>query len=759
MTATTGQAEHAWLRAFFGPPNGVDWASLEQRAVSRELLDQILPWLEIVEHGAAQTPVVLPFIRAGEIVGWYATTRGPARAFELRRELTAWLGPTYLARFDELQESSADPMAAAMRQRFGGTVYRFAGASTGQMAERLMVFAKLARQRPATTTMLARPVGTIRSDFERALIVQDGVRAEAFISELRETGRLNEENLRYLDVRLKAGLGLWPQIARDHWLVKTLSDLPMPAQILADLIDALYRTYLEEPESIADSAALIEAFKQHLALPFPRLFASRRGIRTPRVVKAFLLFERALERPNAGFLNDLVALLPADDPALRLFLDLATNLPVQKLVELPGSPTVPVVGDAEAAEEAFEDGQYDRAFALYRSLPLSRRVLQRLLACTLFIDTDDVRRTMVVIVDTADPAFAASLPDPIRAKVDGLRDSLAPMASAALPVTKIDSWMAWANALASGGDTAKLSLLLERALTWDVSELTRHYAESSRFVGLLGGLSGEAASLARRAVPAIYNAVFPDGTRPDDTTRPIAILLFDLIALDETLTPTDLDLLLLLVELLITTGVSRADYINLVSGLEDVQRRVGSISHLTWSLDMAEALAVSPVPTDAAREARRQFFLLLVGQAQLFAHRLERQAVLPFRLLCRDYGLGDEVLGAIRLREAVATDIGVAELSGKTIAIYSLVEAAAARARLALLEMFPGVRVETNADTVATARLISLAKTADIFVFAWKSSSHQAYYCVKDAMGDREPIMAAGKGTASLLRAVLDSLR
>jgi hypothetical protein len=70
--------------------------------------------------------------------------------------------------------------------------------------------------------------------------------------------------------------------------------------------------------------------------------------------------------------------------------------------------------------------------------------------------------------------------------------------------------------------------------------------------------------------------------------------------------------------------------------------------------------------------------------------------------------------------------------------------------------MFPRVRVETNADQVASARLISLAKAADIFVFAWKSSSHQAYYCVKDAMKPREPILPTGKGTASLVRAVLD---
>ena len=71
--------------------------------------------------------------------------------------------------------------------------------------------------------------------------------------------------------------------------------------------------------------------------------------------------------------------------------------------------------------------------------------------------------------------------------------------------------------------------------------------------------------------------------------------------------------------------------------------------------------------------------------------------------------------------------------------------------------MYPGCRAEVNSDLVCTAQLTSLANAADLFVFAWKNSSHQAFYCVKDAMAPREPVWAAGKGTASILRAVADS--
>jgi hypothetical protein len=83
-------------------------------------------------------------------------------------------------------------------------------------------------------------------------------------------------------------------------------------------------------------------------------------------------------------------------------------------------------------------------------------------------------------------------------------------------------------------------------------------------------------------------------------------------------------------------------------------------------------------------------------------------------------------------------------LEGKTIGIYTLAEAAGSRAKAALEKLFPGCKVVVNSDLVATPQLTSLAKSADMFVFAWKSSSHQAFYCVKDSLTKGEPIWAAG---------------
>ncbi len=179
----------------------------------------------------------------------------------------------------------------------------------------------------------------------------------------------------------------------------------------------------------------------------------------------------------------------------------------------------------------------------------------------------------------------------------------------------------------------------------------------------------------------------------------------------------------------------------------------------TWQLSRSEALAILPCAYDKARDVRLRLFLQVLGQAAGFAHRLAQHDLVPIEILAKDYGVSPEAVSALR-RDEKGKDAGpvLPNLEGKTIGVYTLAEAAGSRAKAALEKLFPGCKVVVNSDLVATPQLTSLAKSADMFVFAWKSSSHQAFYCVKDSLTKGEPIWAPGKGTASILRAVLDNL-
>jgi hypothetical protein len=747
-----------WLARFFASPNELSWSSILDGSAPAEYVDHVRRWLLHLDDERSSSALILPFVRGARVTGWYATTQGRAGGYELGEDISAWLGPTWLSRFETVPEHVNDPMAVVLRDRFGGTVFRFTGPDENAMRTilvRLDDYCSLLDRKPKITRTQVRPIGTIRGDFERALLAGDGARAEAMIVELKKTGRLNEENLRYLDVRLSAGLGLWPQIAHNPWLIKTLVDLALPPQILADLVEALYRTYVDGVEAVGDAANLRDVFARHIAHPYPKLFASRRGIRSPRVVKAFILFEQLQATPDASIINDLLRLLPTGtDTSLFELSHIVETAP-------PSTETL------EQAHEAFDDGQIDRAFEFYLRLPLSRKTISRLVSCADTIGTEEARDRFLKYADGAGSELLASLAPAIERKIESLRKAKAtemylPSQSGALVgPTAVNPWLRWAEQLQTGRDVASAEQDVQSApIGWDASQIRESRQLAQKFADILGGLDGQASAVARASVPQIFASFFPDGVNTAPSAKPIASLLYLLIAMDEMLSRSDLDLLAQLTGLLIEQGLSSAEYVSLIGDLEDVQKRTGSYAYLPWSLDVCEALAVLPCPSDVARDARLRFFMSVLDLVAGFTHRLTTADLLPLENLAKDFGVRPETVSALKVTSAVEVSGSVVlpNLDGKTIAIYTLAEAAGSRAKTALEKLFPGCNVVVNSDIVATAQLANLARVADLFVFAWKSSSHQAFYCVKDALAGKEPIWAPGKGTASILRAVLDHL-
>lgn len=747
MIADLPPEESNWLRAFFAPPNEFTWAMLEADTTPT-LTSLVRPWLEELVRVPDRAAVVLPVIQRGAPVGWYATSVDRRSNDALVAELRAWLGPSYLARFEPVVAGIRDGRLQALRSRFGGEVWRLAGATPGdnaKIAGMLADFAKVRRERPPLRREITRPVGRIRADFDRALLAQDEHRATELLAELRSSGRLNEENLRYLEVRLQAGLGYWPQIARNHWMIATLSDLRPPPQTLADLVEALYRTFIEPLEASGDPQQLLQAFEATIARPYPRLFASRRGVRAPRVVKAFLLFERLRAQPTAALITELRDLLPSADRRSPLFAALSAPPP-------RAFPDPVIAAEADAA---FDDGEFDRAFELYMAAPMGRKTLNRLLLCADQIGADG-RGRLTAHLSTVDSALLGELSAPQQRRLAALHAATA-RGPASAPSTA-NSWMAWAAQLQAGHDLAAAERAVREApVTWDVSEFQVSETLSARFADLIGNLNGEAATVARRSVAALLAAFLSPATPPPPQIRPIAAMLFLLLAMDDPLSRADLDLLSQLVAQRLILGLSAPDYVELVRDLGDVHARVASYANLPWSLDTCETLALAPAPGPAAQEARLGFFMTVLGQAQGLSHRLQPPDLVTLDLLSKDFQVEAGAIAWLQLVREEAETRGLPNLAGKRIGIYTLAEAAGVRAKAALENMYPGCRVEINSDLVCTEQLTSLAKGVDLFVFAWKCSSHQAFYCVKDAMVPREPVWAAGKGTASILRAVAES--
>ncbi|WP_284760346.1 protein DpdD [Agrobacterium sp. fls2-241-TYG-188a] len=741
-----------WLEEFFAPPNGLAWSTISDGAEPADVAEVLRPWLALLGEADGKAPLVLPFVRDGGVTGWYAVAQRADRSDELRDLLMAWFGLTWFSRFEITSSSMADPLAAILRSAFGATVFRFTGGGPEQnrrISDGLVTMAGVLSRKPATDALVKRPIGTVRAEFDRALLLRDETNATALLEELRDAGRLSDENLRYLEVRFRAGLGLWREIAHDHWLIKNLSDLALPPQIVADLIEALYRMHLDAVEKTEDPDALKAAFVEHLGGRYPRLFASRRGVRTERVVKAFILYEQCQDTPNALILGELADLL---SPVERL------KPPFDAIIALPSAVEDPV-DLLSVAEAAFNDHQLDRAFVLFLECPPTSRSLARAVMCAVLIDTPEITDKLASAIRGAGSLFEA-LPSKIRASYEALSDRHhqpiinSAAASETAATVRATDWLTWAHGLQLGDRTPPPA---DAAITWETSSILGDINAANNFADAIGFLTSDF-QLARQVVPIIY-AAFVNDLSMGSSARPIAINLCMIIGMDESLSKVDLALLYQLTVDLTSSSMTTQEYLSLIEIVSEVQERVASYVHLAWALDMAEALAVTSTPSETARAARDQFFNLVIRKAQGFAHRLRHDERQSFITLSQDYAVDFNALGLVAKVDETSEEQKLPSLNGKTIGIYTLVEAAGARAKSELEAIFPGVTVVLNGDTVATEKLTNLAANADYFVFAWRSSSHAAYYCIKDAMGGRDLILPQGKGTASILRAVIDSVK
>jgi hypothetical protein len=73
--------------------------------------------------------------------------------------------------------------------------------------------------------------------------------------------------------------------------------------------------------------------------------------------------------------------------------------------------------------------------------------------------------------------------------------------------------------------------------------------------------------------------------------------------------------------------------------------------------------------------------------------------------------------------------------------------------------MYEGLDVRVNSDEVCTSALKNLAYRADIFVFAWKTSKHAAFFCIKNSSRPGQVlVMAQGAGTSSIVDAAVRSI-
>lgn len=741
-------SEIPWLERFFSGENYLAWAEIASETAPIDKLSQVLPWLRFCQKTPLDRPVVLPVYAKDGVSRWYGVADNPQIAAQMAQDVQGFIGPSY-SNFEGHMHalSPSDPVEAVLRERFGPFAVRFEPISPGEHKEierLLLLYQGVLSRRPPIVNRGQRPFGQIRSDFDRALLAGNVTGAERFLDEMLASGRVSAEQSRFLRIRYLAGLGRHEELARDHTLIVSVIELPLPPQTLADLIEALHTTYIADAEKSLNVELIQKEFRQHVARSYGPLFRERKGIRRPEVLRMFLLFESILEPPGLTRCEALLHAYPKD---------IESRLLAEKILEavhrvIPSAPA----DYLSQAKQAIADEDYGLALDLcYKALP-ERWAYSALLRCALEMNSESARVRVLATVEDAKEEVRSALTqrDHERLKALRVRVQLAPADH------DLSNWVGWAKWVNTAPQNASLASALEKAVVgWDVEDYVRDAGKQCQELALIiGNARGPAETAFRDAFPRLVEFFVERPNKPSRYFAPIYLILIKMIGWGSSASTDELQLTLSIAEALLATAPDTSVYKECVEDIGEIINVNSAPTNLDWALDISELLILFPSP-DA--EARLRVFMTAVDMVRAWGHRITPTQRSLLGMLSKDYhcpDLADSLPQPEVAQEITASIRGFSGLVG----IYTLSDGSARRAKDALEMQFPDASIEVNADTVATDRLKHLARNADIFVFAWKKSSHQAYYCAKEARGDRDLAMSSGGGAASLVQAVVSKV-
>ncbi len=325
------------------------------------------------------------------------------------------------------------------------------------------------------------------------------------------------------------------------------------------------------------------------------------------------------------------------------------------------------------------------------------------------------------------------------------------------------NWIEWLSKLDKEPSWERaLYVARQGSSEWDVASLLTEVGMVEHFAQLQAQVFSKAESLLHNALPYLLAFFQKDEQWPRREFLELYGLMLELLVLSTEGGDADLVLFSELTIAILTLGVDKAKYIEIVDYTLELWNRFASSKKVDWILDLLDVLVLYPCPS---QELRSQLLFAAANQFGQFTRRIEADQWRFFRLLVKDLGqeqaleglLASDIISAPNsLNDA---DDVLQKLKDKSVLIYTLTESVASRVKSLLEDLCEGVTVHLSHDKAGNDRLRQLAKSADIVVMATASAKHAATGFIEANRPKSLPILRpSGKGSASMMRIIRSHL-
>lgn len=759
---TCDQSVESLLLDFYGSGNDMDLEGLRTSNAPAAACARL--WLEDVEQTGQ---LALPR-RVGPDVFWYVFGRSPKLTSDLREALLATAGPTHSSfrgSLDELDPS--DPVEASVIGFLGSRMafkIRAAGVAEGevtmrgrraQLAEALARVRKLGRQAPLREGRASAGLLPLLRDLRLALAAGSVAEGGHLVEQLATSRLLDAVNIGFLRVQMCAETCDW----------NALLALPDLKEIVASrrtrgvsraLLTAVYQVHFAQHEQRGDANRARAHFRELDMSTYAPLFRSRQGLNHPEAVKLFMLNAVAGTSPRPADTAELLAVPGLADADYRWLAALAggTDMVSQREPQNEADRLT-------RAQAALDVQDFDRAYCLLAEAQPTKVVVLRLLDCADELRTPESRDLLMQAFHSLDQPSQLDI-GRLHRWERFLAEEAWPTPDAPAPPT---NWGEWLRACADQGTPAsQLALLARRGGDeWDPRWLTEEPERLPLFEQALADVcAGSRLGILLDALPDLMLSLRLDPGFPSPAFRHTYATLAQCLSLDDrTRGRPEVQAFGVLCEALLSLGVDRAEYSDLLDGLELLSQSAGR-NAASDVLDVLDVFLAFPCREQEGHRLEVGARILQGFGRWRELGQIDTLTLDAARVVACDLGLS-AVLGTHEDHGEPTQNAGqtsttpLASLTG-VVGVYTLTRQVGARVQEALARLAPKCRIEVNSDHVATSALRGLAERADIFVVVAGSAKHAATDCIARCRSQvQKPVVYPdGRGVSSIVRKLVE---